>query len=452
MNTVAFQMNVLRFFCKDRDAKKYIDLIEDVVFDVAEQKVILGLLKGYLKKYKTLPKNPENLIEFFDQEIIRSSKPVPDEVYRKVSDTMEELWMPYENDTEIIKDTIIRHAQYKMAKDMGETYFPKLKEGPEVYERMHKRMLDIINLAAEVEEDDNRGGFLLKEHKYDKESYVDGTPIFLNGVNRMTAAKGFYTPQFVLFMGGPKAFKTGLTLKTAVELMRDGMNVYYADTENGTVSIKNRARQAIMECKRSELKRDEIRGELDNMIPKLSRMGGDMVIDFYPAHSKSISDVESNLEWYKEKYNWVPDVIVYDDPDHFVSAEKKRNGRLETRHNITQVYFEIIRLNHKLSTWALGISQVGKAAVGAEIIDMTAFAEDFAKARNCHAAFAICRTDLEMEKGTARILPVVQREGVKQQDAKPCHIEIDESRMKVEEVDMKKALALLKRTRPKEEA
>lgn len=449
MNTVAFQKNVLRFLCKDRDAKKYIDLLEGVIFDIAEQKVILDLLKAYNKKYNTLPRNAENLVEYFDQEVSRSSKPVTDDVYRRVVDTIEELWKPYENDTEIIKDSIIKHAQYMMAKDMGETYFPKLKEGPEVYERMHKRMLEIIALGREVDEEDHKGGFLLKEHGYDKETYTEGIPIFLQGVNRMTAVKGFYSPQFILWMGGPKSFKTGLMINIAIGLMKDGLNVYYADTENGLVSIKNRARQAIMECKRSELRDKDLRAELDNMIPKLGQMGGEMVIDHFPAYTKTLADVESNLDWYRETHGWSPDVIFYDDPDHFLSIEAVH--RKETRINIKHVYFDIIRMNTKLKVFSMGISQINKNAVGGKYIDVKAFAEDFSKARNCHAAFGICREEDEMKKGIARILPVVQREGVNQQQAIECPIELDEARMSIKEIDHTRALLVMKRKVAKSE-
>lgn len=65
---------------------------------------------------------------------------------------------------------------------------------------------------------------------------------------------------------------------------------------------------------------------------------------------------------------------------------------------------------------------------------MTNFSEDFGKAANCHAAFALCRTPYEKEAGVMRIVPVLQRDGVAQHSNYSCFVDVDEARMTVKEI------------------
>jgi len=257
----------------------------------------------------------------------------------------------------------------------------------------------------------------------------------------MTAAGGFYPPQLIIFMGAPKSFKTGTLLSVAIELVRDGKKVYYVDAENGQRSIYNRFRQGVLDCELRDVDSPENVALYDQMISRWKTMGGDFAFNFYPGHSFCADDVEADLDTLKDEHGWEPDVICWDYPD--IQLPNDKDKAKDKRIGIQHVYFDIIRVNERRSTFSIALSQVGKAAVNKVIIDMKDFAEDFGKAANAHAAFAICRTETEMRRGLARIVPVVQREGVQYNGSNMCMVRINEARMQVVELSPEEAKAEL---------
>ena len=143
-----------------------------------------------------------------------------------------------------------------------------------------------------------------------------------------------------------------------------------------------------------------------------------MKIDFYPPKVKSIADVEAELEYLRDEYNWIPNMICYD----YLDLMKPINPKVtDKRLAIQEVYFDAIRLNKKWGTFAITMSQVTRDAVNKKTLSMKDFAEDFGKAANAHAAFALCQDEEEEKLNITRIVPVMQREGVQQVHAKPCN-------------------------------
>ena len=185
-------------------------------------------------------------------------------------------------------------------------------------------------------------------------------------------------------------------------------------------------------------------GELDDtlaeMVNRFNVMGGDFRADFYPAHTKSVSDVEDKLDEIYEETGWQPTVILWDYPDLMKPTDYRIKDK---RFQIQAVYFDIIRCQKKRKIWGIGLSQVNKEAVDKPIIDMKGFAEDFGKAANCHAAFALCRTKEEREAGIMRIVPVVQRDGVAPSSHAVCYVKVDEGRMMVKEMDRHEASKIM---------
>ena len=168
------------------------------------------------------------------------------------------------------------------------------------------------------------------------------------------------------------------------------------------------------------------------MIDGFKVMGGDLQIGFFPAGKAKLDDVDLELEYYRDEFNWVPDVIVYDYLDLFQGPDPRKDKRIQIQDN----YHAAIALNVKWGMWAMTVSTVNRGAVDKAVINMKDFGEDFAKAYNCHAAFAICRTPEEMEFGTARIIPVVQREGVPYAGKNTCTIQIQAELQNIYEVRM----------------
>jgi replicative DNA helicase len=348
------------------------------------------------------------------------------------------MYIPLKDDElSYVENHIISTIQDRMINDLTDEYVEGKIDPKQFFEKVDT-ISQIQNQGLSFE--DSQAGFMYRDLGKFTDTHIQGHPTFLHDLNQLTAAGGFYSPQLIVFMSGPKAFKTGFLINFAVNFWRDGLNVYYADGENGENSIRNRVKQTIMSCELMDLNDPDVKEEVDELTTRIHNYrGGDLYIRNYPALTASVLTVDKDLERLKETYNWVPDVIVWDSLDHFIpskSDDQKRDTRIQSR----IVYFEAIALNKKHNVFAIAPSQVNRAAISKKVFSMKDIAEDFSKIMNAHGIFAICATEEEEEMGIKRIIPVAQREGKKYKGSNLCIVKVDEEKMKISEVDKEQYL------------
>lgn len=435
--TIEFQKDLLRVLVQQPSFKKYILEIPEEVFELPESQVVFQLLQKYVSKYRKQPEY-SSMLELWDR--LTKKQRLEDVIYKNVQVEIASVYEPYKGDLGLLEESVSEQIQYKMAKNLVQKYAPQLNDGIEVYRKMRIELNSIIDFDKKVDDDD-QGKYLFKDYEAPKVGNRVGKPTFLNALNRMTSVGGFYSPQLVVIMGTPKGFKTGTVMNLALNYAIDGLKVLYADTENGLLQIENRFNQAMAECTYAELFSDEVRETLEQQARRMQAMGGDIRIERFPAYTKTIADVEAKLDELREKDGWVPDLIVYDYLDLFLANDPSK--RKEKRINIQHVYFDAINLQAKIGCFGISPSQVNKEALNKPVINMRDFSEDFGKAMNAHAAFAICRTAEELEMGVARIVPVVQREGVAQASGATCLVKMDESRMSIKEMTYEEYMAMM---------
>lgn len=442
--TVKFQRKVLRFLYRAEN-KRYVHLVDDKCFDTAELKLGYEVLRAYVKEFGAVP-DAISAVEYFHRSA--EEKQMDPNVQTRMAAYIEGMYERRDEDTGLVVKTILDYAARKKGSELIKTWLPKMKEGGlDTMKQFAGEVSKVSRLDQTILElESNKGGFLLADHAKEVNLVVQGHPTFLKGWNRMTAAGGFKTPELVILLSGPKGYKTGLAISTALEYVREGLKVYYVDCENGKNNIKTRARQYLMECERYMLTRAETLKNLGKVVDRIKPLGGDLVVDFYPANSCTVSDVEQNIRELWEQYGWRPDLIVYDYPDLLKPIEHKR----ERRHEISAVYFDIINLNARLGCFALGVSQVNRNAVDKPVLTLSDFSEDFGKAMNCHAAFALCRTPEEVEAGIGRLVPVVQREGARYRHDAVCFVRIKEATMQLDEITAEEATDMLRMVEPKD--
>lgn len=439
--TLEFQSAILQYLVQSKDGLTYIDDLSDDIFDLLEHKLCLQLLRKYKKLYNSLPAKT-SAIQYVEEEI-KGTNDLSPQVAKDLREVMEDIFYPLEEGDKLkLQDSIILEVQ---SKNIDSTFmsFAEGKLSPtQVLLKMNK-LGGMVKSAGYEEHKD--GGFLVEDRNKHFDEQTEGHPTFLHDLNALTAAGGFYSPQLIIFMSAPKNFKTGLLIKMAVEYVRCGYKVYYADGENGARSIRNRVKQCVMECSYQELYDEGIQEELNIVLERLGRMmGGDLYIDSYPAGLKSIGvDVRNRLAYLKDKHNWEPDIIIYDSIDHFIPSSEA-DKRRDTRIKIQLVYHEAINLNRELNTFAFAPSQVNREAVTKKTFDMKDISEDFGKFFNAHSIWALCGSPEELEQGIRRIIPVAQREGKAYKGVNFCMVKIDEERGKVEEIDKESYLADVK--------
>lgn len=431
--TLEFQSELLKFLVQDKAGKKYISFLDSSIFDIAENGIAFDVIQGFFKKYNNRP-SKSDILEFFAIQTKETTANIPKEAYNLIENSLKEAFNTYNGNNDFIKERITETYQLKLMKDLFADKMLDLKDGTnDVVLEIYKSAKKIKNLSnQDEEEENNKGTFALSEFRIGHRNEIEVTPTHYDSLNRLTSKGGFYSPQLIVLMGAPKAFKTGTALNVAMGLVRSGKKVYYVDCENGEERIKDRFYQAMLEATWEEYDSGRLDSTLSEMVKKFSIMGGDFRSDYYPAHTKSIADVEDNLQAIEEECGWTPDVIVYDYLDLMMAEDYKIKDK---RLIIQAVYHDAIRLQKRRNIFGISLSQVNKEAVNKPVIDMTGFAEDFGKAANCHAAFALCRTEDEKEAKVMRIVPVVQRDGVSQAGGNACFVEVDEGSMRVSEID-----------------
>lgn len=428
-----FQTDLLRFLAQAKDGRKYISALDSEFFDLNEQATVFSLLKDFDKKYGGAP-SLGNMLEYFDKQILHQKQPVSNAVYKLIEDTIRDVFKPFKANAEHIRDQILEQYQITLMKNLFKENAKELKNGDrELVNKLHREITRIKSIGDHTEDDENnRGQFLIADHKSGDYKIVEGAPTYLDSLNKMTSTGGFYSPQLIILMGAPKSFKTGALLNIGVKYARDGYNVYYADAENGQDKIRDRARQAMLECSVGELHSGEMDATLDEIVGRFKSFGGDFRADYYPAYSKTMNDVEAELDWLRDTHNWVPDMICYDYLDLFNPIDFKIT---EKRLKIQAVYHDAIKLQKRRGIFGFTLSQVKQAAVGKTLMTMGDFAEDFGKAHNCHAAFAICRDEVELQSGLMRLVPVAQRDGLPAHSNAVCFMQVSEGKMSLNEIN-----------------
>lgn len=424
-----FQLSLLSYLVQSPTGVNYIEVINDETFDLVEYKFTSQLLKRFYKLHSRLPGKLE-ASAFLDDEIKRTTD-LPERVAKELREVFEDLYYPLdERDIIYIEDQLINNLQDRKI----ESSLAEYAKGDITSKELFKKLESVSVLTLPGEDDIYKdSGFLIADIGKHADDQIQGNPTFLNDLNKLTAAGGFYSPQLIVFMSGPKHFKTGILLKIALEYMKSGYNVYYADIENGTRSIRNRLKMAVAECELKDIYDSDVKSDIEyNLQMAKHYFGGDIFIDNYPAYTKTVKDVENRLSYLSEKFGFVPDVIFWDPVDKFIPIsqhDQKRDERIKSQ----KVYHEAINLNKKLDCFGFTPSQVNRAAIDKKVFSMKDIAEDFGRVMIAHGVFAICATPEELEEGIRRIIPVAQREGVGYKGKNQCLIKIDESRMIVQE-------------------
>ena len=441
--TVDFQKVLVRCLFQYPEFIGVVNRISSQLFDAVEDQVLLEMLVEYIGKFKVLPRREE--MEQYFMEYVRT-KGIQEDVARMIVKAINSAYLSVGDELEYVRRVIWGEVQRKSVRDIAKNAVVSLSDASpdkvqEIVDDVVSQLQSISSLPSGGKQSTlySSAGFL--NDPYLRQP-LEGHPTPFNGLNRMTAAGGFHTPQLIVILSEPKAFKTGTILEIAIGYMKMGLKVYVADTENGELSIRNRVEQALMRCTLMELEDQEMQEQLKSVKRWSTVLGGDMLIDSWIAYTATPSNVRTRLKQVAREYNFVPDVIVWDAIDHFVPSspeDKKKDERLR----IKAVYFEVIAINKEVGCFSIAPSQVNRQAVNKRVINMKDFGEDFSKAANCHAAFAICRTAEEVEAGIARLVPVVQRQGKRYRPDVVCVLKMDEEHHEVTEISVEEASELL---------
>lgn len=127
-------------------------------------------------------------------------------------------------------------------------------------------------------------------------------------------------------------------------------------------------------------------------------------VQFFPAKSKTVKDIEIMIKNLKAYDSWVPDVIVVDYADLILPS----NSRLSTRDQINDVWEGLRRLGQSTHSLMISASHTNKATFKKRI-QQTDASEDVRKLNHITHAIALNQLEEEKEKGRMRVSLLAKR-------------------------------------------
>lgn len=418
---IDYQKNVINYLLTEKEAKKFIDLVPPSFFTLSEDKFICDTLKKYWGDHRQQP-SESNFFRYIEKEAPTDVTP---EVLASIKAEIREVYRIDIGDFNIARKDLVEAIRKEELKLLLKSQMGDL-DNPKVINKLMSGMNKIQKIGDHEAQEE--GLWLFKDATVGKKKRVKVHPCYLKGMNALTAKGGFATPELIILMGAPKSFKTGWLINLIVGYLADGLNVYYADFENGELDILIRIQQCIADCNYDELNDSVIEPHILDSLRRMSHMGGELRIQSFIPYQSTLDDVEADIERLDDEFNFRPQLVAYDYLDLARCADSSIR---EDRKKLQNIYHHAIRINKKRKTFGMSPSQVNKGAVDKEVIDIKDFAEDFGKAANAHAAFAMCRTPEEVKAKVGRIVSVMQRQGQRHSDTNFVTVKIDEARSSI---------------------
>jgi len=437
--TREFELLCLKYLTSDKDAEDLLAIIKPSIFKSSEYNIYAQLLTSYYSKYGTRPANVETLIQYLHEASKTSN--IPADLIGVLEGTIRTIHNPYPIDSPFTRELLITNNRQALIVDLNTEYIGKLdnRTNQDAY---RISMEDIYSLedVSNTADSDRWGVPLFENYTGDKPIVEEGIPCTFETLNTWTSIGGFIKPELIVWMSGPKSFKTGFMINLADHLTVMGYKGYYVDTENGRKAIESRIFQKRLSLTDKELMKIPSNIILNSV--KISRgMRGDLVVDHYPKSSCTTIDVRKRLKYLKKEFNFSPEFIIWDYPDNLIATKKHMANNITT--NTQGVYGDIMALQSDIGVFGHAPSQINRAALSKKIFTAGDIATDFSKIFNCHACYAICATDLEIESNTARIHIVAQRRGLRASQELFFPVEIQYGIQSVKEINYEAAGRIL---------
>ena len=410
------QLEVLAYFIRHKS--HLLSNFKANWFTTNSHQEIFKLIQLYYSKYKRTPS-----ISVFSDFISEQT----DCIYTDLLDRLYKI----EINQEYVESKLIIELQKALYKDVMDSEYDSLKSADDkVLAQILKKFSDIHNLSKKQEIIKSVNPFERKVVPEKKQIW----PTWIKNWNAMMTKGGFSTPELIILLAGPKAFKTGFLINLAINYALDGANVLCIDWENGIDAYTTRLQQALFKLSYAEYQSSEYDTLISKNLKNLDTLfkGGGVRLLSLNAMSDSLDLVDNEVTRLINEEGFKPDMIIYD----YLDLSKCTDSRItDTRFQLRHIYLHAIRLNKKYDCFSISPSQANRAAISKPVYSMVDFAEDFGKVMNAHASFALCRTKDELLNKRARLCVVFQRQGIPAEvPGSICDIHIDEDTMVVEQI------------------
>lgn len=442
-----FQLQLLVYLATFKDAVKYYEYLDRDIFDFKDYKAVFDIVLDYHKSTGVQGKQPDLLQHLFDFD---KKKPLSPSAFGKIDETIKLLFVTVmESNPEKLREKVIEYSQYKMTANVFKEYAPKLKTGNvEIYREVKSRLDKVLGLENVLGNQESNPGLYIPDIDFslmNPDSLGNGFYTPFTGLDGMLGAGGIMSPELFVFVAEAKFGKTALLLNLALWYWCCGLNVYYADGENGEKALMLRVYQAILQCVDTELFDPEQRELLKELVKWYNMRGGRIRVKNHPANITTVADMELDMMGQQEDLGIKFDVGLWDYADLWLCNTP--SARKDKRVNIQHVYHDIIGMHTRNDMFGFTVSQInkkGKISNKKKFYYEQDLDEDFAKTKNCHKCYGVVQTPDEAKAGVGRIHVVCQRRGT---NIGQVFVTIDRKRQVYNEISKEEAIEMIEDAR-----
>ena len=398
-----------------------------------EPKIIFGLIRDYVYKYKKLPtKNAlivglegkgynDTLYEELESDI-RSLENEPDDLSWLIDNT--EAFCKDRAIIKAITTSIEIHDNYVLPVEKQDKKLMGVGAIP-----------DLLQKALGVCFDNTVGHdyFADWEHRY--ESYHEATtkiPFRISILNKITKG-GVERKTLNILLMGVNVGKTLGLCNLAADYMKSGYNVLYITMEMAEEAISKRIDANLLECDMDDLENIK-KDAYGTRVSKLKeKTDGSLIVKQFPTAAANVNHFRNLLNELSTKKSIYPDVVIVDYLG--ICSSSRISGGVENTYIMVKSIAEELRgfaVENNFVVWSA--AQTTRGAWGASDIEMGDTAESAGLPATCDFLLGGLETEESVEQGQQRFKQLKSRYGDKNY-FNSFMLNVDKAKQKWDDVD-----------------
>lgn len=407
--SIEFQLEILRFLVRSKEAGLVINRIKPSYLVLIEHALIAEGIFKYYKKNKRVPS--ENILKEVIKELLESK----DYIDLVTKDDIPNIFKIVHNlyneplkDADFIREKIYQFSTYIQMKNLNDSFD---LNNFDQYEEYAKKIDNILKKSKPKQDDEPI--YLIRdttERQFKRQAEPDVIPSPFRQLNQLTNAGGYPAHSVNVILDKPKARKTFFMINLARGYLAMRKSILYVDLENGKAQIMDRMVQSSI----NRTKKEMYSGEYDKLeskhVRKLSRLGVEMVVQRMPAMVATCNDIRDLI--LKLRSQGIDIKILFVD---YAAKLASIIGDKEDFDRISNVYIDLSNLAEDLNLdiiWTANhITREGKKH-RTTCYDENDISGAISIVRNAQCIVGLNATEQEDKDGIQRVEIVVQRDGL----------------------------------------
>lgn len=402
------------------DSKYFSNVIsnlEEDDFDSKSDKYILRNINNIYSKYNKAPSLDE-LILYVDSDNLKTTEKIVlrdrlNEIKNTEIDIKEEILIDY-------TEKWVKSARVENILLLGADMLDG--KGKETLGSIQQRMEDINKLTFK-----KSAGLDYKKDAM--KNFLEYTQVDEGGIKSsleiINIATGGGTKQGLhLVMAQSNSAKTTLLCNIAIDALKEGKNVVFITMEESELDIRERIDANLLDMRTEELRKAGT--TLSTPFQHLMNNSmGDLKIKSYGPMAANCIDYKSQLDDWRVKDNFIPDLIVHDSITITAPNSKNTEGLYSVGKSVSEE-LKALGVHYDIPVWSA--VQTGRQAYGASSLDMESVSSSISIMQ---VATTVIGLSLDEHRPDVRILNIVKSRKMNKAKQKSCVVNIDTDKQRV---------------------